>query len=441
MRDLLVAMIVFGSLPFILKRPFWGIVLLAGLGYMNPHRLCYGFMLSMPVVQIVAMTTLVGMLFSKEAKRIVWSREIVVLVIFIVWMGITTSLAFNSVAALAQYEKVIKIQILTFMTLLLLNSRERLNLLVWAIVASLAFYGVKGGIFTIAKGGVHRVQGPPGTFIEGNNELALAMVMTVPLMYYLYLHEKHRWLKPGLMAAMVLTAIAAFGTQSRGALVALIITGSMFWLKSRAKVKTALLIAVAGLAGLALMPPEWFERMNTIKTFDEDASAMGRINAWWTAFNLANDRIVGGGFETWIPAVFARYAPAMDVRDVHSIYFEVLGEHGWPGLILFVSLLVLTWLKCSSIIRFARKHQELAWAKDLAAMIQVSMIAYMSAGAFLGLAYFDYIYHLVAIVVVTDRVIRQPLLTAGAADAVVVQQPLQRDHRVGPPGVVADRGS
>ena len=441
MRDLLVAMIVFGSLPFILKRPFWGILLLAGLGYMNPHRLCYGFMLSMPVVQIVAITTMLGMLFSKEAKRIVWSREIVVLVIFVAWMGITTSLAFNPAAALLQYEKVIKIQILTFMTLMLLNSRERVTLLVLAIASSLAFYGVKGGIFTIAKGGVHRVQGPSGTFIEGNNEIALALVMTVPLMYFLYMHGKHKWLKPGLMAAMVLTAIAAFGTQSRGALVALILTGSMFWLKSRAKVKTAVILAVAGLGGLAFMPPEWFERMNTIKSYDEDASAMGRINAWWTAWNLANDRIVGGGFETWIPSVFARYAPAMDVRDVHSIYFEVLGEHGWPGLILFLSLLVLTWLKCNSIIRFARVQPELAWAKDLAAMIQVSMIAYMSAGAFLGLAYFDYIYHLIAIIVVTDRVIRRPLPQTGAANAVAVQQPHQRDQGVGQPGVALDRRS
>ncbi|MBE0548037.1 MAG: putative O-glycosylation ligase, exosortase A system-associated [Rubrivivax sp.] len=417
MRDLLVAFIVFGSLPFILKRPFWGIVLLAGLGYMNPHRLCYTFMLNMPVVQIVAIVTLIGMLMAKEAKRMIWSREIVVLVIFVVWMGLTTTQAFNSNAAWIQYEKVIKIQILTFMTLLLLTTRERVNLLVWAIVFSLAFYGVKGGIFTIAKGGVHRVQGPYGTFIGGNNELALAMVMTIPLMYYLYMHEKHKWLKPGLMAGMILTAIAAFGTQSRGALVALTLTGAIFWLKSRTKIRTAVLIAVAGLVGLSLMPEEWFERMNTIQTYGEDESAIGRINAWWTAWHMANDRIFGGGFETWIPSVFARYAPdPSNVRDVHSIYFEVLGEHGWPGLILFLSLLALTWMKCSSVIRFARKHPEALWAKDLAAMIQVTMVAYMSAGAFLGLAYFDYIYHVVAIVVVVHHmVVVEPSRRAGVS--------------------------
>jgi probable O-glycosylation ligase (exosortase A-associated) len=117
--------------------------------------------------------------------------------------------------------------------------------------------------------------------------------------------------------------------------------------------------------------------------------------------------------------VFGRYAPdPTNVRDVHSIYFEVLGEHGWPGLILFLSLLALTWMKCRSVIRFARTHPEALWAKDLAAMIQVTMVAYMSAGAFLGLAYFDYIYHLVAIVVVVHHLVTKgPQRSTGAAVA------------------------
>jgi O-antigen ligase len=96
------------------------------------------------------------------------------------------------------------------------------------------------------------------------------------------------------------------------------------------------------------------------------------------------------------------------VRDVHSIYFEVLGEHGWVGLILFLSILGFTWLKCGAIVRRAKGKAELSWARDLAAMIQVTLVAYMSAGAFLGLAYFDYVYHLVAIVVVVHVLVRQP---------------------------------
>lgn len=408
MRDLLVACIVFGALPLILMRPFWGIVLLAGLGYMNPHRLTYGFMLDLPVVQIVAIVTLTGMLISRETKRMVWSREIVVLLLFIGWMAITTITAFYQNLAIQQYEKVIKIQILTFMTLLMLTSERRVHIFIWAIVLSLGFYGIKGGLFTIANGGVYRVQGPPRTFIGGNNELALALVMTIPLMRYLYLQEKNRLIKLGVAAGMLLTTIAAFGSQSRGALVALIVTGSIFWLKSRKKLGMTVFILTAGAIGLSTMPEQWFERMQTIKTYEEDKSAQGRINQWKKAINMANDRVTGGGFEAWGQETCARYAPnPNDCRDVHSIYFEVLGEHGYIGLTLFLAVLGLTWLKCSTVIRRTKKDPALSWARDLAAMIQVSMVAYMSAGAFLGLAYFDYIYHLVAVVVVTSFLVGQ----------------------------------
>jgi putative inorganic carbon (hco3(-)) transporter len=401
MRDLFLAVIVFGSLPFVLKRPFLGILMLAWLGYMNPHRLCYTFMYSMPVVQITAITTLIGILKTKEAKRIVWSREIVLLVIFVAWMGLTTSQAFYYGLAVEQYDKVVKIQILTFMTLLMLTSRERVHLFIWVIVLSLGFFGVKGGIFTIVNGGAFRVQGPAGSFISGNNELALALVMTIPLMRYLHLQEQNKLIKLGLAAGMFLTVLAAVGSQSRGALVALVLTGGIFWVKSRSKFVMASFIALSVLMAASIMPPEWYERMNTINTYEQDQSAQGRINAWWTAFHVANNRVLGGGFEMWHDAVFAMYAPDPgNVRDVHSVYFEVMGEHGWIGFMMFMSLLGLTWRKCGSIIQLSKRSSDLIWARDLAAMIQVSLAGYMSAGAFLGLAYFDYFYHLVAVVVV-----------------------------------------
>lgn len=408
MRDLVLAVIVFGLLPFVLKRPHWGIYLSAWLGYMNPHRLCYGFMLTTPVVQIAAIFTALGMLLSKEKVRMIWSREIIVLLILLAWMGVTTSQAFFFDLAWEQYIKVIKIQILTLMTLLILTSKEKIHLFVWVIVLSLGFYGVKGGLFTIAHGGVYRVQGPAGTFIGGNNELALALVMTIPLMRYLHLQETRKWFKLGLAAAMPLTAIAAIGSQSRGALVGILLMGFMFWLKSRNKLVTVMLIVLAAGAIASIMPPEWYERMNTIKDYQEDKSALGRINAWWTAFNVAKDRVTGGGFEMFLYPVFRRYAPdPQNVHDVHSIYFEMLGEHGFPGLFLFLLLLALTWFKCGSIIRRSKREPELKWAQDLAAMIQVSMIAYMVSGAFLGLAYFDYIYHLMALIVVTFQLVRK----------------------------------
>src|SRR3569833_1608939 len=118
---------------------------------------------------------------------------------------------------------------------------------------------------------------------------------------------------------------------------------------------------------------------------------MGRINSWHFAFNLAKDRpIVGGGYHSFTPDLFARYAPDPDdVHDAHSIYFEVLGEHGFVGFALFLLLGWFAWRSCTAIKKEASPHPSGQWMADLASMLQVSFAGYAASGAFLGLAYFE----------------------------------------------------
>ena len=402
MRDLFVAVVVFGVLPFVFTRPHWGLYLYSWLSYMNPHRLAFGFAMTFPWAYITAIVTLLGVLFSKEPKRMPWTREMTILLILIVWMVVTTFNAFFPDWAWLQMEKVAKIQLMIFLTPLVINTRQRLHVLVWVIVLSLGFYGVKGGIFTITTGGAHRVQGPYGSFIGGNNEMALALLMIIPLMRYLQLNERHHLVRMGLTGAMVLTTLAAIGSQSRGALLGAAAMALVFWWKSRNKIISTILIAAAVGLVVTVMPTEWYQRMHTIENYEEDRSAQGRINAWWTAWNVANDRVMGGGFEMFEYPTFRVYAPDPEnVHDVHSVYFEMLGEHGFIGLGLWLLLAFLTWRTGSWVIKRAKRDPEKKWAADLAAMGQVSMIAYASAGAFLGLAYFDVYYHLLIIIVLT----------------------------------------
>jgi probable O-glycosylation ligase (exosortase A-associated) len=406
MRDLLLAVVFFGVLPFALSRPHWGLYLYSWISYMNPHRLAYGFAFSFPWAYLAALATLTGVLFSKEPKRMPWTREMTVLLLLVLWMTFTTFFAFYPQLAWTQWEKVMKIMLMVFITPLVINDRHKLRLLVWVIVLSLGFYGIKGGIFTILHGGVYRVQGPEGSFIGGNNELALALLMTIPLMRYLQLTEPRRILRLGLAAGMTLTALAAIGSQSRGALVGAAVMGTIFWWKSRNKFTTAFLVVLAAGLVYLIMPPQWYERMQTIQTYEEDASAQGRINAWWTAYNVAKARLTGGGFEMFQRPTFALYAPEPDnVHDVHSIYFEQLGEHGFPGLALWLLLGFLTWRTGSWVIRRAKNDPQRKWAADLAAMGQVTLMAYYAAGAFLGLSYFDLYYHVLMLIILSKVIL------------------------------------
>jgi probable O-glycosylation ligase (exosortase A-associated) len=295
--------------------------------------------------------------------------------------------------------------------MMLITNRKRLDWLVWTIVVSIGFYGIKGGVFTILQGGSHRVYGPPGTFIGGNNEMGLALAMTIPLMYYLYVESKKRYVRWGLLGAMLLTGLSAIGTHSRGALLGMAAMAVMLWWKSKQKAFLGMLIVFSGIVVAGFMPQEWFDRMATMKTYEEDGSARGRLDSWMWAFNLALSRPLGGGFEAFSQRL-----------DAHSIYFEVLGEHGFIGLALFLMLWLFTWMAAARIRRDAEKIADMGWLALLMRMTQVSLVAYASAGAFLGMAYFDYPYNLVLIVVVAQAIL-QRTRQAGAEQSAAAGPP------------------
>jgi probable O-glycosylation ligase (exosortase A-associated) len=387
----------------------------------------------MPFAMIVALVTLIAMLLSREPKKIPWTREGVVLLLFLAWVVLTTFHAIYQDLAWPHLNQFWKILLMVFVTMMLMQSRERIDQLVWVIAMSIGFYGVKGGIFTIVHGGAYHVRGPEGSFIGGDNEMGLALIMTIPLLRYLQLTTHNNWLRIILIVTMVLSAIATVGSQSRGALLGLVAMGGFLWLKSRNKFFTALLAAVAVGIVLAVMPQQWYDRMGTIQNYETDPSAMGRINAWKMAFNMAKDRPLGGGFDSFHDYTFALYAPNPDdVHDAHSIYFQVLGEHGFGGLAIFLLLGLMTWRTAAWVVARAHRDREKRWLADLAAMIQVSLIGYASAGAFLGLAYFDYYYTLIALVVLCRAV-----LVSGAVSRVAETAANVPDRALGSPPAAA----
>jgi len=410
MRDLLITLVVFGLIPMIFMRPYVGILAWSWISYMSPHRLAWGFAYNMPFAAIIGGVTIISILFSKEEKKIPVTPVTVVLMFFIAWMCITTVFAYNHDLAMLDFKRTMKIQLMTIFLLLVMTAKDRINMLVWTIVFSLGFFGLKGGIFAVATGGSYRIWGPAGSFIEDNNALALALIMTVPLMRYLQIQVKKKWQKFGLIALMLLTIIAAISSYSRGALVALVAMGIALWWKGRKKLLFGIVGLLTTVGILMFMPGQWFDRIGTLQTYDEDESAMGRINAWYFAFNLAINEPLGGGYGAFTRSLFAIYAPDPEAfHDAHSIYFEVLGEHGFIGLALFLLLGFLSFRTATWIIKNARDHTELIWARDLAAMIQVSLIGYGVGGSFLGLAYWDLPYTLMAILVMIKVIVEKYL--------------------------------
>jgi probable O-glycosylation ligase (exosortase A-associated) len=255
------------------------------------------------------------------------------------------------------------------------------------------------------------VYGPPGdSFLSDNNAIAVALIMTIPLMRYLGNTVPSKWIRLGAYGAMFLSGMAILGSQSRGAFLGVIAMVAFLWLKGKKKVLSALLLIPVAALAVGFMPETWTSRMDTIGKYEQDTSALGRLNAWQMAFNLANDRpLIGGGFELYTPATFARYAPNPDdLHAAHSVYFQMLGEHGYVGLLLFLSLGMVSWMTARRVIRKSSEHPEYAREGDLARAIQVSLIGFAVAGAFVNIAYWDFLYYEIVILMATYQRVAEP---------------------------------
>ncbi len=428
MRAILLLVVLAAFLPKSLMHPWVGTVVWAWISLMNPHE--YTWTASrFPVAAAVGGATLVGLFFSRDPKRSPFHPATWILLVFVLWMCLTTATAFYPAASWEMLNRVLKIQLMVYVTIALLVNRRQLDIFLWVVVFSIGYFGVKGGLFTIATGGSYRVWGPPNSFIEGNNELALALVMTIPLMRYLQIGMQKGWQRNGMTLAMLLTATAALGSQSRGALLAISAMGLLLWLRSPRKLGTGIVIGCCAVGLFFFMPESWHQRMDTIGTYHSDESAMGRIRMWHTMIHLAQDRITGGGFAIYNADVISRYKSAEDredgvlVRAAHSIYFEVLGEHGFIGLGLFLLFWVSVWITAGRLSRRARGDPRTTWAAHLASLCQVAMVGYWVGGAFLSLPYFDLPYDIVAALLVAKRIVDDtlrepsPAMVANAAPA------------------------
>lgn len=429
MRDAIIFILVFGSLPFIFKRPAIGVLVFTWLSLMNPHRLTYGPAFNFPFAAMIAGFTVLCLFISKEPKRLPMRPLTWTLLLFTVWMCVTSVFALEPLLVWREWDRVMKTLLMIFISMAALNTEKDLKRFVIVVALSLGIFGLKGGIFTVMSGGSFRVYGPSGSYIEENNSMALALVTVLPLIWYLRSLVKNKYLVAAVIATTAFSALAAMGSYSRGALVGGAIMLLYLALQSPKKLQTLAMVVVLGGLIAAVMPDQWFARMDTINDYKGDGSAMGRINAWKFAVNVASDNLLGGGFNVFSRRMFAIYAPNPDDYHVaHSIYFQVLGDHGYLGLALFLTVMLLTWRCGTRIIKRCKDNTELKWAVDLARMCQVSLIGYAVSGAFLSLAYFDLYYDIIVILVVLEKIItsKVPVLTSTPRRALTMRKQIAR---------------
>ncbi|MCQ8103102.1 putative O-glycosylation ligase, exosortase A system-associated [Methylomonas sp. SURF-2] len=407
MRDIVLVLVFLGLFPKMLYQPFIGILVWIWLAFMMPQSLAYGFARSIPFSVLTAAAILFSTLISTERKRLPLTLLTVLLIIFNIWMQTTTLFALYPEDARVVASTTVKAQLINFICIMLTSSYERIKQILWVVVLSIGFYMLKGGVFALVTAGNYMVMGPEGSYLDGNNNIGLVAAMLVPLIRFLQMDDSRVWVKRCLVFLMICCLLVSAASYSRGAMLAAIAMGGFLWLKGTNKLPILILVLLSGATLLQFMPDRWKSRMDTVETYEEDASAMGRINAWEMSWNLAKDYPFGAGFECGArPELFMLYAPdPTDSHDFHSNYFSVLAHHGYLGLGLYFAIMFVAWRTGSRIIKKSELFPDTAWMGKLAAMIQVSLIGYWVGGTFLNLAYWDLPYLLIGLLIVLQRML------------------------------------
>ena len=436
MRDLVFACIWAALLPLCVLSAFVGVLIWVWVALLSPNELLYSFMSGVPFNKIVAIVTILVVLFGRDKKQPYLDVTQALLVLFAVSATISWLRAIVPGAAADDlYQKLIKDIILVFMITMVMTSRHRVHLLALVTVVSLGFLGVKEGLISLFTMGGHKIIGSGS--IGDNNSLATALLMSIPITVYLARYSAVRLIRVGLLVALGLCVVTVVMTFSRGGFIGMLILAVFFIKNSRKKLSSLFLVLIA--AGLVydLAPATWFQRLDTIRNVDNDGSFMGRVVAWKISWLLAMDHpYFGGGphavqnllvWDTYKPLLpsldfIPTPPPDMYPHAAHSIYFEILGDTGFIGLALFLAAILSAVWNCWWIRRRAREHPSLTWAADLAGMVQVSLILYLVTGAALSMGYFELLYIMLAIVSRCRRIVAQTLAAEAVDGLPMVQQ-------------------
>ncbi|GGW62659.1 putative O-glycosylation ligase, exosortase A system-associated [Alishewanella tabrizica] len=416
MRDLLLVGFLFITIYFCFKKPFLGVAAWTFIALLAPANWAFGFSNSFRLNLTVVIITLLSYLFVQKNKKLAFNGLSFWVLAFAIWTLISSFNAFNSDIALEYWNQFIRVLLLYFAITFIVTKKLHIDTLIWVIVLAISSYAAMEALKFILSGGSHQIGGRSG-MLRNRNDFAVAINMCLPLILYLVFVTKDFHLKLGLWGLFLGNILAIIGTGSRGGFIGLAILALAFWLKSNRKMLWLLLAIIILPTAYQFTPEHWRERQDTIQTAaTEDGSFIGRLWAWKISVMIANDNpATGGGFRAVLnPIIWHSYAPftpgfgPISTPEIpensgtlaaHSIYFQVLGDHGYIGFIIFLFILLLAYLTNIKNKKYALANNQL-WVVELSKALNLAIIGFAITGANVSLAYFDLLYAIFGIIAV-----------------------------------------
>ncbi|MFN3818623.1 putative O-glycosylation ligase, exosortase A system-associated [Blastomonas sp.] len=427
MRDLAFVGFLMAFLALGFKRPFIFVLAYAYVDIVAPQRLSYWMLNTVPISLIVFGLAFLGWLIADDKKDIRVSFRQGVMALLFVYCAYTTTVADFPIDAQGKWDWVWKALVFAMFLPLTLRTKLRIEALGLLMVLCACSIIITGGIKTLVSGGGYGVM---RLLIDDNSGLyegsiiSTVAICIIPLILWLSKYGTvfpPDWKTKGFAYALVVACmLIPVGTQARTGLVCLGVLAVLMLRFVRHRFLYAGLAAALAVVAVPFLPQSFTSRMATIGEYKADQSASTRVAVWAWTWQYVQSNPMGGGFEAYLQnkVKFDTVASTGDGtttqvekqevtdagRAYHSSYFEMLGEQGFPGLVMWLVIHLGGIWRMEVVQRLSRKRKRAdeEWVVPLALALQNGQIIYMIGSLFVGIAFQPFIYMLIALQIGLD---------------------------------------
>lgn len=422
MTNLFLTAFVLSLLAMGLRKPFAWVLAYVYVDIVAPQKVSWGFLSQVPVSLILVVFALAAYFYADDKRDSRFTLRQALMVLLLGYAGYTTVMADFPEEAMAKWDWVWKALVFAVFLPLTLRTRLRFEAVALTIVLALAAIVISGGMKTAFGGGGYghlRLLVDNNSGIYESSIISCAAIAALPLIVWL---AKYGTVFPPDWRVRLFALALGFacllipvGTEARTGLLCLGVLIALVLRTMKRRVLYGALMAVAGLMAIPFLPASFTERMDTIGNHQADQSASTRIAVWKWTLDYVETKPFGGGFDAYrgnsiryetkdatksgstvsVDTAFVEDA----ARAYHSSYFEMLGEQGWPGLVLWL------WLMVSGVWQMERLHRRWKhrqaeherWAAPLALALQQAQVVFLVGSVFVGIAYQPFFLMLVAL--------------------------------------------
>lgn len=381
-----------------------------GLGYLwidffSPQRIAYEILPSIPIALVLGAATVFGYLLFDRRDPPKLSMGTALMVSFCIWITLTTTWAEVPDAAWFKWDWAVKTLGFSILIPYLFRSRVQIEAAVLVVLSAVLGHVMAVAVKTMAGGGWY---GTGRSLVEAmlglgeSSTLACVASASIPLILVMgrstIILPQWPIRRAAAGALAFISVVAIVGTFARTGIIALGVLGAMFFWQSKRKFLFVIGGALVAVGALYFVQDAWYDRMYTIKTFEEESSALGRIAVWLWTIEYVIQNPLGGGFDVYrineysVPIGEGGAMYSVKGKAFHSIYFEILGEQGAVGFAIFSLILIILFLNLRFAIVKTRGDASLVWVAELARAFLLSIVVYLAGGSFIGIAYQPYLY-------------------------------------------------